>query len=298
MYTNLKTMRYSSILSALVIFLCFGCGESVEEIWINSDGNGAIHKKIDMSEMISFIKFGMMMNDESDSSEVTADALENLMTREKFDTLIHMESIIEEAAEEMGETYSRLWAREKFITDVGKEINNPDSIWELVEPFLDTKMRARMDMDNDVFDITVMMPVEDFNNLKKLDLSELMKGIGEKAGEDMPFDLGMLSPNIDYKFDVSRKRIEIQVPHQDSISRESDDDMMGMFMGMMGEESGKKLIIYVPGKVKGVNQNAANFKDNRVEYEIDSDRLMDRSDDLNLIIDFKPKRKYRNIAPY
>ena len=74
--------------------------------------------------------------------------------------------------------------------------------------------------------------------------------------------------------------------------------MMGMFMGMMGEEFGKKLIIHVPGKVKGVNQNTATFNSNRVVYDLDSDRLLDKKDDLTLIIDFKPKRKYRNIAPY
>lgn len=278
--------------------LFVGCGESVEEIWINADGKGAIHKKIDMSEMLALIQMGMMMEEESDSVSGETDEFEKLFTQEKFDTLVHVESLLQEAAEETGETYSRLWAREKFLNDLGDQVNNPDSVWEIIEPLLDAQMQMRMDMDNELFDLTFMLPIQDFNQIKKLDLGPLMKDMGDQVGDDVPFDMGMLSPDIDYEFEVEKKRVLITIPHIDTSGTSSEDDMMDMFMGMMGEGNGKKLIVHVPGKVKQVNQSTATYNDNKVIYEIDYDRLIDHNDNINLVIDFKPKRKFRNIAPH
>ena len=290
-------MRFIFAISLLMILLSVSCGEAVEEIWINADGHGAIHKKIDMGEMLALFNMGMMMREESDSIEVQTDEFEKLFSREKFDTLVYVESVLSEAAAESGEEYSRLWAREKFLNDMGNRVNNPDSLWEIIEPLLDSKLQMQMDMENEQFDVTFMLPIQDFNQIKKLDLEPLMRDMGIQDGQNIPFDLGMLSPNIDYEFAVNRKQISIDIPHIDTSETASEDDMMEMFMGMMGDKSGKKLIVHVPGKVKSVNQPNATFKNNVVIYEIEYERLLNQMDNINLTINFKPKRKFSNIAP-
>ena len=291
-------MRLLTFLSIILVLISFGCGESVEEIWINADGKGAVHRKIDMSEMISLLRLGMMMEEEGDATEMGAEGIEKLMSMEQFDTTMHIESIFQEMAEESGEDYSRIWAREKFLEEVSKEIDNPDSLWQVFEPFLDAKIQAKMDMPAEVFELTFMMPIADFNNIQKLNLDQLAADVGDQMGDNMPFDMSMFSPNIDYDFKVSKRMISIQIPHLDTMADSTDDDFMSsMFTDMMGAGSGKKLVIHVPGKVKKVNQSSATYNDNKVVYEVNYDQLIDKTQNIDLVIEFKPKRKYRFIAP-
>ena len=289
--------RLSRLLCFCAFLFFFGCGESIEEIWINADGDGTIHKKIDMGELIDLIKLGMIMDEESDSSEIGSEDLSELLEEGRMDTLIYFEDFFKQAAAEYGEEYSRIWAREKFLEEVGTSVNHPDSLWELIDPFLDAKLRAVMDIDQEILELVVMLPIRDFNKMGKVDFKSLMSGMDEKVGEDIPFDLGILSPNLDYTYTVRRNQIKVEIPHYDTTSQESAGDMAGMFGEMFMEGSDKKLIIHVPGKVKSLNQPSASYNQNKVIYEIEFSRLVDYSDNLDLIIDFKPKRKLRNIAP-
>lgn len=291
-------MRSIYLIYILLLLVLSSCQNHIEEIWINADGSALIEKTIDLSEMLSLIQMGAMMSPQDDSA---TNAVDDLFSREKFDTLIILEDIFKEAATEQGESYSRYWLRDQLIEMTENKPVDADSLFEVMEPLLDVKLRMQFDVKKEILDITTILPAGHINEIELPDMSSLSEIFSDKAKKADQF--GMFDEDLfsslfemnDYEF--SKKEIRIKVARPDT-STKSDatgfDELMGTFFKKDMENTIK---VHVPGKIKSVNQAEATFKDNLVSYSISAERLKDSGDDIDLLIRYKAKRKYRKITP-
>ena len=290
--------------ASYVFFLVLGiffisCQNHTEEIWINADGSALIEKTIDLSSMLSFIEMGALMAPQEEGSD---NPMRELLSKDQVDTIFVIEDLMKEAAKQQGETYSRFWLREELLKAAEQRNFDADSVWNIIEPVLDVKMRLKMDAQDEILTVTTIMPVSDVNRISIPDLSSLGRIFESESSqendqfgmmdEDMMADMFQMN---EYQYSINQVKVSLASPNStDTKDKEGLDQLLNT---IFGDDLKNKLIVHLPGKVKSVNQPEATFKGNEVTYEIPLEKLQDPEAHLDLEIRFKAKRKYRQVVP-
>ena len=291
-------MRVLYLFFIAIIISLSACQNHTEEIWINADGSALIEKTIDLSSMLSFIEMGALMSQE----EQDDNPLSKLLTREQFDTLFVIEDLMKESAKQQGEQYSRYWLREQLVQEADKRDFDADSVWSIMEPVLDMKMRMQMDMKDEILNITSIIPVADINQVSVPDLSSLsdlfQSESSEERGEFGMIDEDMMADMFQMnEYQYSKNLVNIKMARPDGSSDKETEGMGQLLNSIFGDDLKNTLKVHVPGKIKSVNRPDAVIDGNMVTYEIPMDKLQDPEADVDLEIRFKAKRKFRKIVP-
>ncbi len=293
------------------ILLFSSCSNNVEEIWVNGDGTGKYEMTQDLSQLLPFVQMAMMAgegDEDTPESEKSAkdqgmSKIKEIFARGVVDTSFVIEDIAKEMAAKKGETFSLEDMKQKMYNDAGKEgvelsAKEKETLGGFMESLVKSTLRIKMDSDKNMLKLTTS---QRFNGLDKMLFSSLTDLFDIVAQKDMSASSGDLEKLQQAKnmmgsipkYEVKNNTLYIT---RDAIDMESMDpeakQNFNMMKGMMGQ-SNYKTIIHVPGKVKGVSQNAATYKGSTVTWEIPYNDLYDTSKDLDIRIKFKPKKKIK-----
>ena len=290
-----------NLLSGLLLFLitlvCASCGDGEDELWINSDGSALMVNKHKLGDLLSIISKSELLEIAADSS---LGDFGKLFASGKFDTILNFEDIARDEMLEKGEPYSRDIFFEKVLEGSGSKVEGKEElILGITEALLDMEIGIQFDYEAGILNFSMILPIDNINNPTKLDFSEIGDLADDKVKNEF-FDPSMLGSGSDNSYIFTKNQLIVKVAHKDTV--ESFDEIMAKsMMSNLGEDSNeetdKKMIIHLPGKVKSVNQPSATYHRNTVTYIVKEKDLRDSSTNLDLIIKFKPKKKLKIQIP-
>jgi hypothetical protein len=303
-------LRYTALLVGLSALA--SCGEMSEEIWINADGTGKQVIKFDASESLGMIAMMMEMEkankaqeeaageDEADSGN-PMDEMSNFFMEEKFDTSFSLFSTMPDSLRE--QITDRDLLRQKLLEE-GRPADEAtlDKYESGMEMLKDILISMRMNKEENILDFSIANPFEDISNTSKSfeALKELTQLSGNAENEQMARFNQMTRSSVSYS--MSKGKLTLRqnpLPQIDDLAgaEEMETEQLEALLGQMGL-SDYKVIVHVPGEVKTVSGTGFEKRnDNTVVIELDFLEAYKTGELTEAVIEFKPKRKYKTIAP-
>ncbi len=287
-------------MSCLLIFA--SCASNSEEIWIESDGSGRYQSTQDASSMVPLLKMAMMSDEmkKNANSEDSNPFTDLFKSGNKIDTTFRFWQIMEDEARKKGETVpTRESLKEKMMADEKGTEEEKEMVWKVMEGFMDMDMRMQVDLDNDLFKMTMS---QDFSSLDNMmfsnfgDMLDLVSKYDEDFDASNMEELEMAKSMMGSmpKYELTNNTLTISREPID-LSKLDDETRMGLEM-MKGFMSNNEYTttIHLPGKVKGVSQKNATYKGSTVTWTLPFDAMYDKNANLDLEVKFKGKKRKKN----
>lgn len=306
-------------LSLLLLMLMFSCA-TTEEIWINPDGTIRTETKMDMSSMMALMQLGNAMEDEEEDSEMEDEddyeeeleegvedddmedmaeessegfdkMMDNLFTQENVDTLIDFRDIIKEEILDKGVSEEEFLRELTEDEDLKKQGIDPKA---LLKTLTNSQMRIKIDKDASVAFMSLIQTYDqakDFSvgmNFMQIMSSIMQSSRGEEASED-PMDemMSRVMVGSASSYDLQKRQLRISRPAVDysDLPEESLQQlqMMQMFLG----DSGHRIIVHVPKKVKKVSVDDATIDKSTVTIEVPTAKIGEKGEDFEVVVKFK-----------
>jgi len=303
-----------------ITFVLSSCSEVTEEIWINADGSGRTEITQDLSQLLPFMQMGIdgakkklaEGGAEKEDAKVKKGDMQKLLSffeKGYVDTTFQLGSMLEELSSKS--EGKKKFSRESFMNEMMGEMNADERTKNLTEGEKET-MKGFFDR---VLDMVVKLDFDKNSNKLNLGMQQDFGSIDDTffAGLDELFEIfakidteGGKMPSAE-KLAQAKKSLDsmptyslekgVMTIKRSAMQMEDPDDpemaqAMAMASGMMGNMD-YITVVHVPGKVKKVNQPNATFKGSTVTWTMPYKDMYDSSKDLNLVINFKPKKKIK-----
>lgn len=308
----MKTLINCFFIAAL--FSLVSCA-TTEEIWINKDQSIRKEIKMDMGMIVPFLQMqeGMAVEEEEnkedqmdieveqgydkeeeDTAEDFGNMMQDLMKREKIDTLISFKDIFEQQMKERGVTEEELWKEFSGSEEIESlSEQEREGVEAMMKSLLKMEMRINIDVAEEVFLFTY---IQAFDNPDELNSGgDMMDVMSKLSGQFDEEEEGNAEAEMIQKMMTGSSPIYKLDNGEFSISRPPlkldglDDEMkmnLQMAQGMMGGAD-YTYVIHFPKKVKKVNIKDAEIDGKTVTVKGGMPSLSGEDEGFNLVVKYK-----------